>query len=79
MFDEQDSQALININLKLEQKIIKLNKEISQKKYLIKGNERLLFIMCNHEWEYDFSCNFDDATKYQCKKCRLWNNRFMYC
>jgi hypothetical protein len=42
-----------------------LKKETAKKEKLIKIKQN----MCEHEFEYDNSCCFDDKFKYICKKC----------
>jgi hypothetical protein len=53
----------------------KFNKLTYQIKYL----ESVIFKKCDHEWELDYSASgpYDGPDKI-CKKCRLYNNNYMY-
>jgi hypothetical protein len=58
--------------------IYKMEREISRRKKQINESEKVLFKVCEHDWEYDTSCGPYERIKYQCKKCRLWKNPYMY-
>ena len=62
----------------MKSSIYDYEKNIDKLKDSIKASEKKLWKLCSHEWEYDSSCNFDDRTKYFCKKCKLWRNEYMY-
>ena len=55
-----------------------MEREISRRKKQINESEKVLFKVCEHDWEYDTSCGPYERIKYQCKKCRLWKNPYMY-
>jgi hypothetical protein len=58
--------------------IYKMEREISKRKKQIKESEKKLFKICDHEWEYDTSRGPYERIKYQCTKCNLWKNPYMY-
>ena len=63
----QISKTINNIN----SNNYNLKKELEKKEKLIKIKQN----MCEHEFEYDNSCCFDDKFKYICKKCHKLQSR----
>ena len=72
------SETLIEKISSSWREIYRMEKLISKHKQYIKENEKILFKTCNHEWEYDTSCGPYERVKYQCIKCKLWKNPYMY-
>ncbi len=74
-----DESVIICKNIEnMKNQIINYEIEIEKLKKNIRKSEKELWLKCDHEWEYDTCCNFDDRTKYFCKKCKLWRNQYMY-
>lgn len=72
------AQDLINENHQLKNKMYEYEDIIKLIKKRISLNEKNIWEKCNHEWEKDYDVAFDDNCKYFCKKCKLWNNFYLY-
>jgi hypothetical protein len=67
----KQKEDLISENIALEVKVLR-NKKI------VETLEKEIYKLCIHEWERDWTSSFDDLCKYNCKKCKLWRNSYMY-
>lgn len=67
----KQKENLLLENITYEVKILK-NKKI------VEDLEKKIYKLCSHEWERDWTSSFDDLCKYNCKKCKLWRNNYMY-
>ena len=47
-------------------------------RWKLNNKEKVLWRICEHEWERDWNAAFDDHIKHFCKKCSLWRNKYMY-
>ena len=72
------AEDLIRQNYKKWREIGKLQKNISKLKQEINNNEREIYKICEHCWEYDTSVGPYDRIKYNCTKCGLWKSNTMY-
>lgn len=64
-------EKLVSENFTYENQIQKNRREI-------RILEKKIYKFCNHEWVRDWDVAFDDRCKYNCKKCKLWRNDYMY-
>lgn len=76
--DMVDVKELIEENKILQKQIFDYSKLIKSAKISIRMNEKVIYQNCNHQWKRDWDCAFDDKCKYQCNKCGLWRNDYMY-
>ena len=65
MTDEELNREILNITRMINTHRYNLKKAITTKERLIKFKQT----KCEHEFQYDKSCCFDDKFKYICIKC----------
>jgi len=68
---EELNREIFNTNRIINSYNYNLKKELEKKEKLIKIKQN----MCEHEFEYDNTCCFDDKFKYICKKCHKLQSR----
>ena len=71
-------ENLISVNKKLKEDILLNESIIFNNKEIIKKNEKEIWKLCDHKWERDNECSFDDHIKYYCTKCKLWKCSYLY-
>ena len=71
-------ETLVTNRNNIKTEIAQMNVEIQKKTQCIKAIEKELFRTCKHIWKYDYSCAFDDHTKYFCETCGVWKNQYWY-
>jgi len=72
------AEELIQKNGEIWREIYNLKNHIHQLNQQYRNNEKAIFKICEHDWEYDNSVGPYDRIKYKCTKCSLWKNHFMY-
>ena len=75
---DDEVTKLIEERAQLQTSIYNAETIIRESKQNIKNIEKLLFKKCNHKWQYDYNCAFDDHTKHFCSFCKVWKNRYWY-
>lgn len=72
------SESLISERDALKQEIFRAEALIRESKRNIKMIEKQIWISCDHDWEYIGDQDYYSRIKYQCKKCKLYRNDYMY-
>jgi hypothetical protein len=69
---------LLEINQKFRLQIIALRDQAINLENKIDDNEKKIWRLCDHTWEYDTGCGQNASLKYRCQKCQLWRHQYMY-
>ena len=76
--DEKNTDSLINELNIVNSEIQYIIKRRNQLENVKKDIERDLYYTCNHEFILDNKDCYDDICKYICKKCKCYENEYMY-
>ena len=75
---EKNTEDLISDLKSVNDRIQYIIKERSILENLKKDIERELYYTCDHEFILDNDSCYDDICKYVCKKCKCYDNEYMY-